>query len=299
MKVTIHDPGHVVLRRGIRAGIGVPLASLLALILLPHSPAGIVASYGSFCLIAICDFVGSPGRRVTPYLWATLAGAVVVVLGILASQTLASAERFTTPELLELERELAGAEDLCRRRETALFAALLVGASPANVNYRYLEDELVYLLENSDAEALLFHGALGEHVAKVVDRAPGVRCWIQIDDGSPHQEFAERYEDLIAATEPMPRIPRSGDDLYFLYTGGTTGMPKGVMWRCQDLWEVLAESVYPLVGETRPESAAVRPTSRPVSSWGTRLAVAADAKPIFHPRAWSRQQTSTSSPARR
>jgi fatty-acyl-CoA synthase len=83
-----------------------------------------------------------------------------------------------------------------------------------------------------------------------------VRCWIQIDDGSPHQEFAERYEDLIAATAPMERIARSGDDLYFLYTGGTTGMPKGVMWRSQDLWEVLAESVYPLVGTTRPETAA-------------------------------------------
>ncbi|MFM8973293.1 MAG: acyl-CoA synthetase [Actinomycetota bacterium] len=153
---------------------------------------------------------------------------------------------------------------------------------PVNVNYRYLEDELVYLLENSDAEALLFHGALGEHVAKVVDRAPGVRCWIQVDDGSPHQEFAERYEDLIAATEPMPRIPRSGDDLYFLYTGGTTGMPKGVMWRCQDLWEVLAESVYPLVGETRPDStAAVGAIARKVVETGpARMHL--PASPLMH-----------------
>ncbi len=56
---------------------------------------------------------------------------------------------------------------------------------PVNVNYRYLEDELVYLLDNSDAEALLFHGSLGEQVAKVRDRAPKVKLWVQVDDGSP------------------------------------------------------------------------------------------------------------------
>ena len=67
-----------------------------------------------------------------------------------------------------------------------------------------------------------------------------------------HQEFAARYEDLIATNDPMPRIERSGDDMYFLYTGGTTGMPKGVMWRFDDLWGVLADATYALVGETSP-----------------------------------------------
>jgi len=133
-----------------------------------------------------------------------------------------------------------------------VYATFKMRGVPANVNYRYLEDELAYLLDNSDAEAVLFHGSLGERVAKVRDRAPKVKLWIQVDDGSPRQDFAEEYESLLAAHEPMPRIERSGDDLYFLYTGGTTGMPKGVMWRNEDLAQVLAESAYPLVGQAAP-----------------------------------------------
>jgi fatty-acyl-CoA synthase len=136
-----------------------------------------------------------------------------------------------------------------------VFGTFKLRAVPVNVNYRYLEDELVYLLDNSDAEALLFHGSLGDRVAKVLDRAPNVKLWVQVDDGSPLQHFAVAYEDLLAANEPMERIDRSGDDLYFLYTGGTTGMPKGVMWRNEDLYGVLAETAYPLVGATTPERA--------------------------------------------
>src|SRR5215475_9117159 len=91
-----------------------------------------------------------------------------------------------------------------------VYATFKIRGVPVNVNYRYLEDELVYLLDNSDAEAILFHGSLGDRVAKVRDRAPLVKLWIQVDDGSPHQEFAQRYEDLLAAHEPMERIDRSG-----------------------------------------------------------------------------------------
>ncbi len=86
----------------------------------------------------------------------------------------------------------------CNEYTEALYGTFKMRGVPANVNYRYLEDELVYLLDNSDAEALLFHGSLGEQVAKVRDRAPKVKLWVQVDDGSPHQEFAARYEDLIA-----------------------------------------------------------------------------------------------------
>jgi acyl-CoA synthetase (AMP-forming)/AMP-acid ligase II len=136
-----------------------------------------------------------------------------------------------------------------------VYATFKMRGVPVNVNYRYLEDELVYLLDNSDAEVLLFHGSLGDHVAKVRDRAPLVKLWIQVDDGSPHQEFAVEYEKLLAQHEPMPRIERSPDDLYFLYTGGTTGMPKGVMWRNGDLYGVLADSVMPLIGQVRPADA--------------------------------------------
>ena len=71
-------------------------------------------------------------------------------------------------------------------------------ARPVNVNYRYLEDELPYLLDNSDTEILLFHGVLGEHVAKVAARLPTLKAIVQVDDGSPLVEGALRYEDLIA-----------------------------------------------------------------------------------------------------
>ncbi len=65
------------------------------------------------------------------------------------------------------------------------FAAFKLGAVPINTSYRYLEEELVYLLDNADTEVLFFHGALGERVAKVVDRLPKLRAIVQVDDGSP------------------------------------------------------------------------------------------------------------------
>jgi len=110
------------------------------------------------------------------------------------------------------------------------FAAFKLGAVPINASYRYLEEELVYLLDNADVEVLFFHGALGERVAKVVDRLPKLRAIVQVDDGSPQVDGALRYQDLLSANQPAERIPRAEDGLYMLYTGGTTGMPKGVMY---------------------------------------------------------------------
>lgn len=101
---------------------------------------------------------------------------------------------------------------------------------PININYRYLDDELLYLLENSDAEALVFHTSLGERVARVMDKASKVRLWVEVDDGGESVEGAIPFEELIAGNDPAPRITRSADDIYMLYTGGTTGMPKGVMY---------------------------------------------------------------------
>ncbi|HUF83172.1 MAG TPA: acyl-CoA synthetase [Acidimicrobiia bacterium] len=137
-----------------------------------------------------------------------------------------------------------------------LYATFKLRGVPVNVNYRYLEDELAYLLDNSDAEVVLFHGSLAEHVDAVRARLPKVKAVVQVDDGSPHLDGALRYEDLIADTKPVERIERSGDDYLFLYTGGTTGMPKGVMWRQEDLFWSLAEGVYPLMGLSLPETAA-------------------------------------------
>ncbi len=123
----------------------------------------------------------------------------------------------------------------CPEYVEGVISTFKLRAIPVNVNYRYVADELEYLLDNADAEILLFHGSLGDRVDAVAEKLPKLRALVQVDDGAPLVMGAVAYEDLIAAHEPAPRIARSGDDMLFLYTGGTTGMPKGVMWGCADL----------------------------------------------------------------
>jgi acyl-CoA synthetase (AMP-forming)/AMP-acid ligase II len=137
-----------------------------------------------------------------------------------------------------------------------LLACFKLRAVPANVNYRYTADELAYLLDNSDAEAVVFHGSVGDRVDAVRDPSLRVRAAVQVDDGAPLVDGALRYEDLIEGHEPMERIERSGEDLLFLYTGGTTGMPKAVMWRSEDLFAALAPAATAFFGLPIPEDAA-------------------------------------------
>lgn len=101
---------------------------------------------------------------------------------------------------------------------------------PINVNYRYLDDELAYLVENSDSEVIVYHRSLSERVARIRDRLPSLRALVEVDDGGEALPGAFTFEDLLAGAEPQPRRERSPRDLYMLYTGGTTGMPKGVMY---------------------------------------------------------------------
>ena len=136
------------------------------------------------------------------------------------------------------------------------YATFKLRAVHVNVNYRYVEEELAYLLDNSDAEVLVFHGSLAEQVSRARDGAPLLRAVVQVDDGTEHLDGALRYEDLVAGSEPMERIQRSPDDLYILYTGGTTGMPKGVMWRHEDLFGATMPAAYLLRGFGAPEDAA-------------------------------------------
>ncbi len=110
----------------------------------------------------------------------------------------------------------------------AQYAAFKVRGVPANVNYRYLGDELAYILDNSDAEALFFDHTLADRVDSVRGDCGGLRLLVQVG-GTDCPDWAVSYEEAVAS-RPMPRIRRSGDDLWFLYTGGTTGMPKAVMW---------------------------------------------------------------------
>ena len=118
------------------------------------------------------------------------------------------------------------------------FAAYKAGLVPVNTNYRYLDDELAYLWDNADAVAVVFHSTFTDRVDAVRGRLPGVRHWLWVDDGDgPCPDWALPYEDVVATETERVVAPwgRSGDDITMIYTGGTTGMPKGVMWRQDDL----------------------------------------------------------------
>ena len=122
------------------------------------------------------------------------------------------------------------------------YACFKAGLVPVNTNYRYGEDELVYLFDNADAEAVVFHAAFAEVAAKARARLPKVKRWIAVAlPDAPVPDWADDYEVIAAANEARVIAPwgRSGDDLLLMYTGGTTGMPKGVMWRQEDLFKVL------------------------------------------------------------
>jgi acyl-CoA synthetase (AMP-forming)/AMP-acid ligase II len=119
------------------------------------------------------------------------------------------------------------------------FGACKVGLVPVNTNYRYGSEELAYLWNDSDAVAVAFHGSFTERVGAVRPRVPNVRLWLHVDDGTEAcPGWAVPYEEAAASSTTRTRAPwgRSGDDLIFLYTGGTTGMPKGVMWRHADMY---------------------------------------------------------------
>jgi 3-oxocholest-4-en-26-oate---CoA ligase len=129
-------------------------------------------------------------------------------------------------------------------------AAFKAGMVPVNTNYRYGPEEIVYLLDNADAEAVVFHASFAPLLDGIRDRLPKVRRWYVVDDGSPVPSWACPYETVVAGGRGRVAGPwgRSGDDLLLLYTGGTTGMPKGVMWRQHDLFMVLGGGGNPMLG---------------------------------------------------
>jgi fatty-acyl-CoA synthase len=134
----------------------------------------------------------------------------------------------------------------------AVVAAFKAGMVPVNTNYRYGGDEVVYLFDNADAEAIVFHASFASLLADVRDRLPLVKRWYIVGDGTPGDPpaWATPYEDVVAtpAADVRPPWGRRGDDLLLLYTGGTTGIPKGVMWRQDDLFNVLGAGGNPLAG---------------------------------------------------
>ncbi|MEX2627396.1 MAG: AMP-binding protein [Ilumatobacteraceae bacterium] len=122
------------------------------------------------------------------------------------------------------------------------FGAWKAGLATVNTNYRYTADELVYIWDNADVVAVVFHGAFAEQIERIRSRVPRIRTWLWVDDGTgPMPDWAIPYEEAAAAAPASTAGPwgRSGDHLLLLYTGGTTGMPKGVMWRQDDLFGAL------------------------------------------------------------
>ncbi|MEO7398596.1 MAG: AMP-binding protein [Ilumatobacteraceae bacterium] len=126
----------------------------------------------------------------------------------------------------------------CPEYLESTFAAFKAGLAPVNTNYRYTDDEIVYLWDNADAVAVVFHATFSDRCDALRHRLEGIKTWLCVDDehsGCP--SWATPYETAAASAtrRTMPAWGRSPDDLYMLYTGGTTGAPKGVMWRQDDV----------------------------------------------------------------
>tara|TARA_B100001057_G_scaffold91892_3_gene88163 strand:+ start:6847 stop:8466 length:1620 start_codon:yes stop_codon:yes gene_type:complete len=111
-------------------------------------------------------------------------------------------------------------------------AIFKIGGVPINVNYRYVAEELIYLLDNSDSEAVFYHACYSARIKEIAESLPNIKAWIEVADGTEsHFPEALKYEELVDTFSPMDRIYRDPETIYMLYTGGTTGMPKGVMYK--------------------------------------------------------------------
>ena len=164
------------------------------------------------------------------------------------------------------------------------FGVFKMRGVPINVNYRYLDDELWYLLDNSDSEAIFFHSSLADRVARVADRLPKLKLLVEVDDDGEAGRVPDAiaYEDLVASNEPMARIERSEDDLYMLYTGGTTGMPKGVMYDMGGLTRGFVMLGLPMLGLAAPsDTSEIGSLIASASENGSTL-VSIPAAPLMH-----------------
>ena len=145
-----------------------------------------------------------------------------------------------------------------------VFAAFKLGAVPVNVNYRYTSEELFALLADADAAAMVFSAELAGNITDVAARLPSLRLLVRVGAGAavpdaavpdvtvPDAAVPDAAElgELLAAHAPRPARPRPGSDELFMYTGGTTGKPKGVIWRLSDLMHSMEVSVFQRLGVT-------------------------------------------------
>jgi len=120
-----------------------------------------------------------------------------------------------------------------------MLGAYKARVAPFNVNYRYVENELIYLLNDADCRALIYHARFAPTLQKIRGELPHLQVLLQVADDSGHPLLAGAidYETALRqSSDERPAVEWSPDDLYILYTGGTTGMPKGVLWRQEDIF---------------------------------------------------------------
>ncbi|NKZ11368.1 acyl-CoA synthetase [Mycolicibacterium septicum DSM 44393] len=162
----------------------------------------------------------------------------------------------------------------------SLLGAFRARVAPFNVNYRYVKNELQYLLADSGASALVYHAAFAPRVAEILPDLPALRVLIQIADGSGNELLngAVDYESIVgASTDATIPVEPSPDDLYVLYTGGTTGMPKGVLWRQHDIFMTAFGGRNMVTGEKAQSVEEI--VGRAVDNPGTRLLIL---PPLIH-----------------
>ena len=137
-----------------------------------------------------------------------------------------------------------------------MLGAYKLCAIPININYRYVEEELKYLIDNADMEAIFYHKQFSNKLENIKSHLPLLKDFICIEDDSGEDDVIDKsfnFEDLIAnEDESRLYVDRSGDDKYILYTGGTTGMPKGVVWRMEDVLMTLGGGIDAVTGEKYP-----------------------------------------------
>jgi acyl-CoA synthetase (AMP-forming)/AMP-acid ligase II len=179
----------------------------------------------------------------------------------------------------------------CNEFLEAMLGAYQARVAPFNVNYRYVADELVYLLGNARADALMYHARFAPTLALALQQLPAMRL-IHVDDESGNDPLpgAVRYEDLLASVSDEPLdVALSPDDLYVLYTGGTTGMPKAVLWRQHDIYlnamggrtfgtSETVSSVEKIVERSRPDgpgSMTAAPLMHGAAQWAAFISLCA------------------------
>jgi 3-oxocholest-4-en-26-oate---CoA ligase len=167
----------------------------------------------------------------------------------------------------------------------ALIGAFAARVAPFNVNFRYVKSELQYLLADAGATALIYHAAFAPRLAEVLPDLPQLRVLIQIadDSGNALLDGAVDYETAVNSESPAPAVQHSPDDLYVLYTGGTTGMPKGVLWRQHDIFMTSFGGRNLMTGE--PTNSLDELVGRLTGGTGTKLTIL---PPLIHGAAqWS------------